>query len=179
MPNSPELGFRTIAFEIRRIQAAVRDLAKVGVASSRSRFPLRIQTVAQRRSVRLTIWQIVGKAVRSEGVTRPRLIDSLMLGGNVLCFRQLVILSPCLLGLAPFWRIRTGQSAISKVSRTAAAPHFFARRRPSISITLRENSMTKLYVGNLPFTATEEAVRNLFAPHGTVEKLSLINDRDT
>jgi RNA recognition motif-containing protein len=39
--------------------------------------------------------------------------------------------------------------------------------------------MTKLYVGNLPFTATEEAVRNLFSPHGTVEKLSLINDRDT
>ena len=39
--------------------------------------------------------------------------------------------------------------------------------------------MTKLYVGNLPFTATEEAVRNLFAPHGTVEKISLITDRDT
>lgn len=39
--------------------------------------------------------------------------------------------------------------------------------------------MTKLYVGNLPFTATEDAVRALFAPHGTVEKLSLISDRDT
>ena len=39
--------------------------------------------------------------------------------------------------------------------------------------------MTKLYVGNLPFTATEDTVRNLFSPHGTVEKLSLINDRDT
>jgi RNA recognition motif-containing protein len=39
--------------------------------------------------------------------------------------------------------------------------------------------MTKLYVGNLPFTVTEEAVRTLFAPHGTVEKISLINDRDT
>ena len=39
--------------------------------------------------------------------------------------------------------------------------------------------MTKLYVGNLPFTVTEDAVRNLFAPHGTVEKVSLINDRDT
>ena len=38
---------------------------------------------------------------------------------------------------------------------------------------------TRLYVGNLPFSATEEAVRNLFAPHGTVEKISLINDRDT
>jgi RNA recognition motif-containing protein len=39
--------------------------------------------------------------------------------------------------------------------------------------------MTKLYVGNLPFSATEEAIRDLFAPHGTVEKISLINDRDT
>jgi RNA recognition motif-containing protein len=39
--------------------------------------------------------------------------------------------------------------------------------------------MTKLYVGNLPFTATEDAVRSLFSAHGTVEKVSLINDRDT
>jgi RNA recognition motif-containing protein len=39
--------------------------------------------------------------------------------------------------------------------------------------------MTKLYVGNLPFTATEEAVRTLFSAHGTVEKVSLIADRDT
>ncbi len=39
--------------------------------------------------------------------------------------------------------------------------------------------MTKLYVGNLPFTATEEAVHALFSKHGTVEKVSLISDRDT
>lgn len=39
--------------------------------------------------------------------------------------------------------------------------------------------MTKLYVGNLPFTATEDTVRALFSPHGTVEKLALISDRDT
>ena len=39
--------------------------------------------------------------------------------------------------------------------------------------------MTKLYVGNLPFSATEDSVRALFAPHGTVEKLSLITDRET
>lgn len=39
--------------------------------------------------------------------------------------------------------------------------------------------MTKLYVGNLPFTATEDSVRALFAPHGAIEKLSLISDRDT
>jgi RNA recognition motif-containing protein len=39
--------------------------------------------------------------------------------------------------------------------------------------------VTKLYVGNLPFSATEDSVRALFSPHGTVEKLSLITDRDT
>jgi RNA recognition motif-containing protein len=39
--------------------------------------------------------------------------------------------------------------------------------------------MTKLYVGNLPFTATDEAVRTLFSTHGAVEKISLITDRDT
>lgn len=39
--------------------------------------------------------------------------------------------------------------------------------------------MTKLYVGNLPFTATDESVRALFAKHGTIEKVSLITDRET
>jgi len=39
--------------------------------------------------------------------------------------------------------------------------------------------MTKLYVGNLPFTATEDSVRSLFSPHGSVDKVSLINDRET
>ena len=44
---------------------------------------------------------------------------------------------------------------------------------------LRVIDVTKLYVGNLPFTATEEAVRTLFAAHGSVDKVSVINDRDT
>jgi RNA recognition motif-containing protein len=39
--------------------------------------------------------------------------------------------------------------------------------------------MSKIYVGNLPFTATETAVRDLFAQHGTVESVALITDRDT
>jgi RNA recognition motif-containing protein len=39
--------------------------------------------------------------------------------------------------------------------------------------------VTKLYVGNLPFTATDESVRTLFSHHGTVEKVSLITDRET
>jgi RNA recognition motif-containing protein len=39
--------------------------------------------------------------------------------------------------------------------------------------------VTKLYVGNLPFTATDDSVRALFSKHGTVEKVSLITDRET
>ena len=39
--------------------------------------------------------------------------------------------------------------------------------------------MTKIYVGNLPFSATDSEIRELFAQHGTVESVSLINDRET
>ena len=37
----------------------------------------------------------------------------------------------------------------------------------------------KIYLGNLPFSATEEEVRDLFSPHGEVESVSLITDRET
>ena len=36
-----------------------------------------------------------------------------------------------------------------------------------------------IYVGNLPFSATEDEVRTLFAEYGSVEKVNLITDRDT
>ena len=39
--------------------------------------------------------------------------------------------------------------------------------------------MTRIYVGNLPFSATDAEVRELFAAHGTVESVSIITDRDT
>lgn len=39
--------------------------------------------------------------------------------------------------------------------------------------------MKRLYVGNLPFTATEDEVRDLFGQHGTVNDVKLISDRDT
>ena len=39
--------------------------------------------------------------------------------------------------------------------------------------------MKKLYVGNLPFTATEAEVSELFSKHGTVHSVALINDRET
>ena len=37
----------------------------------------------------------------------------------------------------------------------------------------------KLYVGNLPYSATEQSLREAFAKSGTVDSVSLITDRDT
>src|SRR4026207_1506838 len=39
--------------------------------------------------------------------------------------------------------------------------------------------MSKIFVGNLPFSADEASVRTLFAQHGTVDSVALITDRDT
>lgn len=39
--------------------------------------------------------------------------------------------------------------------------------------------MKKLYVGNLPFSATDDEVNQLFGEHGTVHSVALINDRET
>ena len=39
--------------------------------------------------------------------------------------------------------------------------------------------MSKIYVGNLPFSATDDEIRTLFSQHGTVESVSLPTDRDT
>ncbi len=39
--------------------------------------------------------------------------------------------------------------------------------------------MIKLYVGNLPFSASEDAVRALFAEFGSVQSFSLVIDRQT
>ena len=39
--------------------------------------------------------------------------------------------------------------------------------------------MKNIFVGNLSFGATEETVRSLFASHGTVDRVSIVTDRDT
>ncbi len=39
--------------------------------------------------------------------------------------------------------------------------------------------MKKIYVGNLPFSATDDDVSQLFSQHGTVHSVALINDRET
>ncbi len=37
----------------------------------------------------------------------------------------------------------------------------------------------KIYVGNLPFSSTEEDLKELFGRHGTVESVAVITDRET
>lgn len=39
--------------------------------------------------------------------------------------------------------------------------------------------MKNIFVGNLSFGATEDSVRSLFQQYGTVERVSIITDRDT
>ena len=40
--------------------------------------------------------------------------------------------------------------------------------------------MTKsIYVGNLPWSATEDEIRNLFSTYGSVNSVNLVTDRET
>jgi RNA recognition motif-containing protein len=39
--------------------------------------------------------------------------------------------------------------------------------------------MKRIYVGNLPFTANEDEIRQLFEEHGEVNTVDLIMDRQT
>ena len=36
-----------------------------------------------------------------------------------------------------------------------------------------------IFVGNLPFSATEEDLRSLFSPYGDIDSVAVIKDRDT
>jgi RNA recognition motif-containing protein len=37
----------------------------------------------------------------------------------------------------------------------------------------------KIYVGNLSFQSTEDSIRELFAPHGEIQEVSIVTDRET
>ncbi len=39
--------------------------------------------------------------------------------------------------------------------------------------------MTSIYVGNLPFSASEDELSDLFSQHGAVSSVKLITDRET
>ena len=52
---------------------------------------------------------------------------------------------------------------------------------PKLDIVFRRKFKLskKIYVGNLPFQATEEDVRQLFEEYGEIESVAMITDRDT
>ena len=37
----------------------------------------------------------------------------------------------------------------------------------------------RIYVGNLPFSSTEDGIRQIFSPYGNVVSVSLVTDRET
>ena len=39
--------------------------------------------------------------------------------------------------------------------------------------------MKNIFVGNLSFTATEDGVRSMFEAYGSVDRVSIVTDRDT
>ena len=42
-----------------------------------------------------------------------------------------------------------------------------------------EEADVNIFVGNLAFTTTEQDLRQLFEPYGTVDKIRIMTDRDT
>ena len=51
---------------------------------------------------------------------------------------------------------------------------------PNFSLGARDRTLSsKIYVGNLPFSCTDDELRDLFASYGAVQTVSIITDRDT
>lgn len=43
----------------------------------------------------------------------------------------------------------------------------------------RGNNLMEIYVGNLSYGSTEDDIRGLFSIYGTVERVSIVTDRET
>ena len=59
------------------------------------------------------------------------------------------------------------------------AVHAGDRHLPLSAFLSEMSGMTTIYVGNLPFSATEQDIKVLFERHGKVDSVKLINDRET
>lgn len=54
-----------------------------------------------------------------------------------------------------------------------------ANRRTRWPVLRKTKLSKKIYVGNLPFSATESEIETLFAQHGEVSSVKVITDRET
>lgn len=45
--------------------------------------------------------------------------------------------------------------------------------------TRRQEKQMNIYVGNLPYTATEDELEGMFSEHGPVVRVNIISDRET
>jgi cold-inducible RNA-binding protein len=70
-------------------------------------------------------------------------------------------------------------SAISASSHQSGLSALVRSCPDSQFVKPKENVMKNIFVGNLSFGATEDAVRSLFEAYGPVERVSVVTDRDT
>ncbi len=73
-------------------------------------------------------------------------------------------------------------SAMRAVLESTDEPKMFKRLEAYKQFVEKEKETlmsTSIYVGNLPFSATAEDIRDLFSAYGTVESVNLITDRET
>src|SRR5215467_10212570 len=78
----------------------------------------------------------------------------------------------------PFCR-RAWISFVLVVERPKAAPIILRAVFKTTSLQGLTRMETKLYVGNLAYSATEDDLRSLFTQAGEVQSVSVIKDRDT
>jgi len=48
-----------------------------------------------------------------------------------------------------------------------------------VDLRKKKNQLKNIFVGNLSFGATEDAIRTMFEAHGTVDRVNLVTDRET
>jgi RNA recognition motif-containing protein len=68
-------------------------------------------------------------------------------------------------------RLSPDRAVRSSWVATAVVLHASSRQEQQLS--------NKVYVGNLPFSATESDLRSLFEAHGAIESVNVITDRET
>jgi RNA recognition motif-containing protein len=52
-------------------------------------------------------------------------------------------------------------------------------RFSALQLQKESENLKNIYVGNLSFGSTEDAVRSMFAAHGAVDRVNIVTDRDT